>query len=110
MKSSIVNKLDRIRRTLDVFNRLECADTSIVTATHTLGRCLPQKDEGSVERQAEMQFALQELRDLVLEGASLEMPLRTHPGGDLEIAPFLVELNEMCSNGYEKGPLLVDLP
>lgn len=105
MKCSIVNKqLNRIRRTFQAFNRIECSDARIVNPTHTLGIFLPQDDEGSVERQAEMGFALQELRDLVLA-----MPLYTPPKVDTETAPLLVELSEICSNGNAAGPLLIDL-
>lgn len=102
MKCSIVNKqLSRIRRTFQAFNRIECADSRIVNPTHTLRIYVPQDDEGSVERQAEAGFALQELRDLVLA-----MPLYTHPKVDTEIAPFLLELSEICSNVDAAGPQL----
>ena len=96
MKSSIVNKLKRMRRTLDVFNRSANADTSIDTST--------SDDEDSTKRHAELQFALLELRDLLLEDTSSEMGLHVNSRMDAELAPFLMELNEICSTGYETGP------
>lgn len=80
MKFAIAKNLDRLRRTLEGFTRFKFADTAIG------GTGLSHNDEDSVEHQAEMQFALQELRNLVLETTSPEMTLRTDPAGDSEIA------------------------
>ncbi len=105
MKYSIGKSLDRLRRTLDVFSRVGRGNTSSLDT----GMCSPGEDEGSVERQAELRFALQELRDLVLEGISLEMPLRTGADGNREMEPFLAELNAVCVNGYQMESALSDL-
>lgn len=80
MKLAITRNLDRLRSTLGGFTRSKFADEAVGRLSHN--------DEASVQHQAEMQFALKELRNLVLETTSLEMTLRTNPAGDSEIEPF----------------------
>lgn len=82
MKFAISKTLDRLRSTLEGFTRLKFADSA------SGGTGLSHNDLASVEHQQEMRFALQELRNLVLEAMNLEMTQRTDLAGDSEIEPF----------------------
>ena len=78
MKLAITMNLDRVRSIFEGFTRSKSAEGAAGGLRHN----------DVVPHQAEMQFALQELRNLVLETTPLEMTLRTDPAGDSEIEPF----------------------
>ena len=100
MRFAIAKNLDRLRRTIEGFSRPKFADTAISDTD------LSHNDEDSVEHRAETQFALKELRNLVLETTSLEMTLRTDPADDGEIEPF--SLASINSGSMETTDDLLD--
>jgi hypothetical protein len=75
MKFTISNTLDRLRSSIGGFTRFKFAGAAISDAG------LSHSDLVRVEHQQEMQVALQELRNLVLEAISLETPQRPDPAG-----------------------------
>lgn len=80
MRVGISKRLDRLRRTIEGFTGFKSADTAIDDSN---------KGPGPVDHQQEMQFALDELRSLVLEAIDSESMQRSTYCD--EIKPFSMD-------------------
>jgi hypothetical protein len=91
MRSSILNKLKQVRKGFDAF-RGPAVSPSIFPRTENLHR---NANNHESDQQSELQFALLELRELILEDTSLEVS-----AGQSALSseiPLLTELGEAWS-------------
>jgi len=82
MKFAIARRLDRLRGTLERFTRVTPTDAAMPVTG------LSHDDDDPAKHQAEMQFALQELRNLVLETATLDLAPSAGSRADSNVGPF----------------------